>query len=713
VNDFAARTGAAEQLAAPTQAVRTIGWRTAVRDDLRAVAASPVAARNAERLRNLLAAAESRIDLEEVESVGLPCDPFCVALSPDGKRLAFGDQHGALVGASAYVRDRDGTTHKIAVTDGLMTSSNGIRALGFSPDGRWLVVGSRGGRVLVWDMAAPGQSPRTLAPAHKREVTGLTFTRDGTRLITASRDMTLAAWDTATWERAFTHTCAAGHEPLAVECSAAGDSLYVGHTRGGWVFRTADIKMGGKLDGNNNDNQFYIDRNLGLLRVTPGDEMCVGAHGSDLLLYGLHVRYPTQWLRDGRSEHAHADSVKGLSVDRTGTLLASGSSDNYLKLWDVSTGSLLLRLYFGGYSGVLPVFDPQTGDLLVVANRRLIRYRVVRAETVRTVGTQRGANVAVAFAGDSDTVATVRWELIPPQRRTTTGELAVWRISDGSRMAHHLFGREEGDVEMPPAVAADAAGTLVCGGMPRAAVMVWDWKNSSPPKPMTLPTPGKPVCSFLRFSPGGDRLWGLGEDSLTVRCITWPGRAEVLAKADTLLALVADRSSCTAVAVGRSWTAVGSLDCTVKLIPAADPGGSWRVLRTGDRETVHSVAISPDESLILAGTRNGKVMAFPLAGGDGPAEVLHRHQDRVEAIAFAPDGGILATGGRDDTIRLWQRTGGTFRPLVTYHTIGPVTQLAFSPDGLRLAFVVEGQRAFNVWEVGRFRAHLERLGLGW
>ncbi len=115
---------------------------------------------------------------------------------------------------------------------------------------------------------------------------------------------------------------------------------------------------------------------------------------------------------------------------------------------------------------------------------------------------------------------------------------------------------------------------------------------------------------------------------------------------------------------------------------------------------------------MLAGTRNGQIMAFRLLDGT-PLDTPLRHLDRVEALAFTPNGQLLASGGRDNTIRLWKRDGDAFQSVVTYPTTGPVTQVTFSPDGSRLAFVVEGQRAFNVWDIAQFRTNLREYNLDW
>jgi WD40 repeat protein len=82
--------------------------------------------------------------------------------------------------------------------------------------------------------------------------------------------------------------------------------------------------------------------------------------------------------------------------------------------------------------------------------------------------------------------------------------------------------------------------------------------------------------------------------------------------------------------------------------------------------------------------------------------VLTGHRDTVDSVAFSPDGKMLASGGFDDgTVRLWE--------VATHKQIGPplpsgdvrVWSVAFSPDGTMLA---SGQgRTVRLWNVATHR----------
>jgi len=82
----------------------------------------------------------------------------CLALSPDGSRLAAGSWFG-------QVLLWDTATHDLIGSFGAQDSA--IRGLSFSPDGRWLAVGSYNGTVRLLDTAP--QARRLAARASAAE----------------------------------------------------------------------------------------------------------------------------------------------------------------------------------------------------------------------------------------------------------------------------------------------------------------------------------------------------------------------------------------------------------------------------------------------------------------------------------------------------------------------------------------------------------------
>jgi WD40 repeat protein len=120
---------------------------------------------------------------------------WCVAFSPDGKRLASAS-------ADWTVKLWDTETGKVICT--LNEHSDEVRGVAFSSDGRRVVSASRDGSVKVWD-ARTGQEIRTLRE-HNGGVMAVAVNPDGNRLASADTDGTVRLCDIGTMDEVERHS---------------------------------------------------------------------------------------------------------------------------------------------------------------------------------------------------------------------------------------------------------------------------------------------------------------------------------------------------------------------------------------------------------------------------------------------------------------------------------------------------------------------------
>jgi WD40 repeat protein len=116
-------------------------------------------------------------------------------LSPDGRTLFLGGSFIEV--ASGLERSRLSSAIPTKSPDTRPPVRPRPAALGpwlFSPDGRWLILGS-GLRIVVYD-AASGKRAGELT-GHRHALTCGAVSRDGSRLFTGSNDSTILAWDLA------------------------------------------------------------------------------------------------------------------------------------------------------------------------------------------------------------------------------------------------------------------------------------------------------------------------------------------------------------------------------------------------------------------------------------------------------------------------------------------------------------------------------------
>jgi WD40 repeat protein len=176
------------------------------------------------------------------------------------------------------------------------------------------------------------------------------------------------------------------------------------------------------------------------------------------------------------------------------------------------------------------------------------------------------------------------------------------------------------------------------------------------------------------------------------------------------------------------------------LLGAPPPPLPHLVLQAGPEESVTSVAVSPDGSLVATGSFDGRVRVHDARTGallsaigsdvdrggrvvvfapDGQSltcagfhmdnlvriydirtgrsvRTLAGHTEwEAYATAFSPDGKLLASAGTDKQILVWELATGTLRHRLEGQPF-PVTALAFSPDGATLASG-GGEKTIRLW----------------
>ena len=200
-----------------------------------------------------------------------------LAFSPDGGKLASGDNRGVV----RIWKMPDGE-----LLIDRKRHSHALRALAFAFDGT-LASGSEDGRVVFWD-AATWAEERSVMLDDNSPVRGLSFLPDDRTLATASADRLLNLWDPATGEKIAGRGASYFPDGNAEPCSLA----------------------------------FAPDRNYW---------WAIGLVDGRVLL----------WNHDIKNQHelkGHSKPVRALAFSRDGKLLATGSGNGSLKLWDVGSG---------------------------------------------------------------------------------------------------------------------------------------------------------------------------------------------------------------------------------------------------------------------------------------------------------------------------------------------------------------------------------------
>jgi WD40 repeat protein len=539
----------------------------------------------------------------------------------------------------------------------LTPDSEALATLGAS--GKLLATGDGSGKIYLWQVAT-GQRILTYE-GHIGWVMSVAFSPDGHTLASASMDRTVKLWNISTGQCQKTLR---GHSSgvTSVAFSPNGQILASGsHDQ---TVRLWDISSGQcqkTLQGHSGGvwSVAYSSSSPSEYSPTPPTPL-IKEDAGGILASGSADRTIKLWeISSGqcyKTIEGHDGEVFSVAFSPDGRILASGGEDSFVKLWSVSSGQHLKTLQ-GHELGVKSVTFSPDGDILVSSSCD----RTIKLWSVSDGNCQK------TLKGHAETVSSVA--ISPPvEAYSHTPLLAsgsmdrtvkLWDISSGE-CCRTLQGYGSGVFTV--AFSPDGQ-TLASGGSDRM-VRLWD-TNSGECSKMQGHTK---TISSLAFS-GDNRLLASGSLDGTVRL--WDiatGRCLKRLQEHTNLILAV------AFSPDGQTLASSSFDQKIRLWDVR----TGQCLRTWQEDTysIYAIAFSPDGQT-LAVSLDRTVKLWDVTTGQC-RQTLQTDANLVFCVAFSPDGQILASGSSDRTIRLWDVSTGHCVKLLEGHT-DRVLCVAFSP----------------------------------
>jgi WD40 repeat protein/serine/threonine protein kinase len=388
-------------------------------------------------------------------------------------------------------------------------------------------------------------------------------------------------------------------------------------------------------------------------------------------LRGWEWHYLKRLRYGSRPPLRHTSCMCYLALSPDGRLLAAGSNDGIVKLWDTERWEEVRAFPAHGGHIHRVAFSPCGKHLATTSWDKTVRvWDVKTGERLHSL--QRGNDLAAAvlFSREGHWLAVGR-----------SDGVQIWDAATG-RLLRTLPGSWDNIQGM--ALSPDGR-CLAVGNNLDQTVRLWDTASWVELRALG---PHVGLLSDLAFRRDGAQL--------AVACGQWystGGEGEVavwdVAAGQLVHRLRGHVGGAYAVAFapdGRRLASGGVEDGLVKLWDL-QTGRETLTLR-GHWDSVWGVVFSPDGQCLYSASHDHTVRAWdatPLGPADRfELQTLSGHAGPVTNVAFSPDSRHLASAGMDRTVKIWDARTGQKLGTLTGHA-GAVRGLAFSPDGRQLA----------------------------
>ncbi len=365
----------------------------------------------------------------------------------------------------------------------------------------------------------------------------------------------------------------------------------------------------------------------------------------------------------------HKAWVQSVAFSPDGAVLATGSGDSIVRLWDVTTGQQI-KEFIGHKANVGYVVFAADGKTMVSGSddKTMKLWDVATGRELFTVGGEQEPVTTPIFSPDGKTIATAN-----------KGTIKLWDAVSGKEKPGG-FKSEGGDEVF--GFSPDGKYLSIKG--PNFDAVIWEIAASRSAAVLARHTGFLTDVKFSHDSrlvltgntDGTAKLWDLktGRDLRTFR-----GHTEGIFDV--------------AFSPNGKMISTGSHDKTIRFWDA-EKGHEITALR-GHLGLVAALAISSDGKKVASGGHDDTARIWNVPKNE-PRGTLREHTASIRRLSFSNDGKLLASASEDKTAKIWDVETEQDRHTLTDHK-GQVNSVAFSPVGQTLA-TASDDRMVKLWD---------------
>jgi WD40 repeat protein len=537
-----------------------------------------------------------------------------------------------------------------------------VRAVNFSPDGDWLASTGNAandiGHVMLWDRrAGAASSPAQKFTGGTQRLLSVAFNADGSRFVAAGDEAKLFVWEPqkccepiAEWPvegtvRALSFAKVNGHEYVA---TAIGSEVSF------WDVTTGKAESSLNLQIPTNDKNVRI---LSLAVTASSNLIAVGSDDGNVTVWDLKTHamkfhacsYGEAQTNErsvcNESGEGNTD-IRGIAFTTDGKMLISGSSDHRAWLWDAETGELRAR----------SADTNEGGHLNTIAG--------------------------VAVNPRNGRVATVSWD----------NTVRIWELVHGNAWAFERVDTLAGHSNSVWAAAYSPDGRSLATGSSDKTVILW--------KVDQLNQIGTPLAQMdgevwaLAVAPNGDQF-AAGDEAGNIHIWNFDGRT-----LSDERALMHEQGVLTlAYSHDNKWLVSAGYDRTIRVWNVQTGQEAWRIDKAHD-DQIWSVMFSPDDQWLASASFDQTAKLWDTTTHKQIGKSLH-HAKSVYALTFNADGTQLLVAGYDFDIYLWDLTNLASIPdprRLSGHQAA-VNILAFNPVDPSILASTSDDKTLLLWNV--------------